>query len=266
MGQLIVTEFATLDGVAQAPGAPDEDRDAGFAHGGWQAPYIDEAGVDDVFAAARTMDALLLGRRTYEIFADYWPTAPADMPFTTLLDEVPRYVASRTLSAPLRWDGTNLLEGDLAESVPALTERYGEVHVIGSLDLVQSLLRLGLVDDFRFVVHPVVAGHGPYLFPGLQGSVQLELVAAGLRPMEALRDQRLRTVDADVPEARRDLGERAVDRVARDDRRRAHERVPRADGAVCGARECDHRQRRALWCDRWRAIRCRVGRRAVRGP
>src|SRR3954467_12695435 len=89
MGKLIVTEFMTLDGVAQAPGGPDEDREGGFAHGGWQAPLIDEAGVGAVFDAASSMDALLLGRRTYEIFAGYWPTAPQEISFTGLLNRVP---------------------------------------------------------------------------------------------------------------------------------------------------------------------------------
>src|SRR5256885_16813147 len=98
MGKLIVTEFVTLDGVAQAPGAPDEDRDSGFTHGGWQAPLVDEESGRVMFEQARSMDALLLGRRTYEIFASYWPTAPEDMPFTGLLNGVAKYVASRTLA------------------------------------------------------------------------------------------------------------------------------------------------------------------------
>jgi dihydrofolate reductase len=97
VGKLIVTEFLTLDGVAQAPGGPDEDRDSGFTHGGWQAPLLDPASGDALFDQARTMDALLLGRRTYDIFAGYWPSAPREMPFTGLLNDVPKYVASRTL-------------------------------------------------------------------------------------------------------------------------------------------------------------------------
>src|SRR5690349_9158756 len=81
VGKLIVTEFVTLDGVAQGPGGPDEDDDGGFAHGGWQAPFLNEEGAGVLFEQARTMDALLLGRRTYDIFANYWPTAPEEMPF-----------------------------------------------------------------------------------------------------------------------------------------------------------------------------------------
>lgn len=104
MGTLTVTEFTTLDGVAQAPGRPDEDRDGGFAYGGWQMPYADGASGRDIFANAARMDALLLGRRTYEIFAGYWPDAPEDIPFTGLFNRPPKYVASRTLPAP--WRGT----------------------------------------------------------------------------------------------------------------------------------------------------------------
>src|SRR4029450_302703 len=101
MGKLIVTEFVTLDGVAQAPGGPDEDRDSGFMHGGWQAPLLDQESARVVFEQARSMDALLLGRRTYEIFANYWPTAPAEPPFTALLNGRDKHVSSRQLSCHL---------------------------------------------------------------------------------------------------------------------------------------------------------------------
>ena len=164
MGKLIVTEFVTLDGVAQAPGGPDEDRDSGFTHGGWQAPLVDEESGRVMFEQARSMDALLLGRRTYEIFASYWPTAPEDMPFTGLLNGVAKYVASRTLAGPLDWQGSTLLTGDLAESITTVKERHGEVHVIGSLDLVQSLLRLGLVDRLNLWLYPLLLGTGKRVF------------------------------------------------------------------------------------------------------
>jgi dihydrofolate reductase len=166
MGKLIVTEFVTLDGVAQAPGGPDEDRDDGFAHGGWQAPLMDQESGGVVFEQARSMDALLLGRRTYEIFADYWPKASEEMPFTGLLNGVPKYVGSRTLAAPLAWHGSTLITGDLAESVAALKDRHDEVHVIGSLDLVQTLLRVGLVDRLSLWLYPVLLGSGKLLFAG----------------------------------------------------------------------------------------------------
>jgi len=164
MGRLIVTEFVTLDGVAQAPGGPDEDRDGGFVHGGWQAPLVDRESGGVVFEQARSMDALLLGRRTYEIFADYWPRAPEDISFTGLLNGVPKYVASRTLAGPLTWRGSTLLTGEVAESVAALKERHDEVHVIGSLDLVHSLLRVGLVDRLSLWLYPLLLGGGKRWF------------------------------------------------------------------------------------------------------
>jgi dihydrofolate reductase len=164
MGELIVTEFLTLDGVAQAPGAPDEDRESGFAHGGWQAPLFDDEAGDVMFEQARSMDALLLGRKTYEIFADYWPTAPAEMPFTGLLNGVPKYIASRTLAAPLAWEGSTLLTGDFAESIAAVKARHERVHVIGSLDLVQSLLHFGLVERWNLWLYPLLLGSGKQVF------------------------------------------------------------------------------------------------------
>ena len=166
MGKLIVTEFVTLDGVAQAPGAPDEDREEGFEHGGWQAPLFDDESGNTMFEQAKGMDALLLGRKTYEIFANYWPTAPQDIPFTGLLNRVPKYVASRTLSDPLAWEGSTLLTGDLAASITAVKERHDEVHVIGSLDLVQSMLRDGLVDRLNLWIYPLLLGSGKQVFAG----------------------------------------------------------------------------------------------------
>jgi len=166
MGSLVVTEFVTLDGVAQAPGAPDEDRDGDFTHGGWQAPLMVEEPESDnaIFRQAQTMDALLLGRRTYEIFADYWPTAPDEIPFTRLLNEVPKYVASRALAEPLAWPGSTVLGDPIAERVTALKQRHDEVHVIGSLDLVQSLLHAGLVDKLELWLYPVLLGSGKKVF------------------------------------------------------------------------------------------------------
>jgi dihydrofolate reductase len=164
MGILIATEFMALDGVAQAPGGPEEDPEDGFAYGGWQAPFHDEATGRTMFEQASGMDALLLGRKTYDIFAGYWPTAPEDMPFTGLLNRVPKYVASRTLSEPLSWHNTTLLGGDLRAAIDALKERHGEVHLIGSLDLGRSLLAAGLVDRLDLWVYPVVLGRGKRLF------------------------------------------------------------------------------------------------------
>ena len=164
MGKLVVTEFMTVDGVAQAPGGPDEDRDGGFSYGGWQVPLLDQESGAVAFEQAQSMDALVLGRRTYEIFAGYWPTAPEEIPFTGLLNRAPKYVASRTLSEPLRWDGSVLLQGDLGASIADVKARHDEVHVIGSLNLVQSLLRLGLVDRLNLWQFPVLLGSGKRVF------------------------------------------------------------------------------------------------------
>lgn len=164
MGKLVVTEFMTLDGVAQAPGAPDEDRDGGFTHGGWQAPLVDQESEGVMFEQAKSMDALLLGRKTYEIFASYWPRAPEEIPFTGLLNQIPKYVASRTLTGPLTWRGSELLAGDLPDSITDVKARHDEVHVIGSLDLVQSLLRLGLVDRLNLWQYPLLLGSGKRVF------------------------------------------------------------------------------------------------------
>jgi dihydrofolate reductase len=164
MGKLIVTEFVTLDGVAQSPGAPEEDSESGFTHGGWQAPLLSQETGEAVFDQAKNMDALLLGRRTYEIFAGYWPTAPEEIPFTGLLNAVPKYVASRTLADPLTWQGSTVVSESVAETVASLKERHDNLHVIGSLDLLQSLLRFGLVDRLNLWMFPVVLGSGKRVF------------------------------------------------------------------------------------------------------
>jgi dihydrofolate reductase len=195
MGELIVTEFMTLDGIAQAPGGREEDREHGFEFGGWQMPLLGEEDTDVMFDQAKDMEALLLGRRTYDIFAAYWPTdAAVEGDFKVLLNRVPKYVASRTLKDPLEWEGASVLEGGLAEAVAGLKERYGQVSVIGSLDLVQSLLAEGLVDRLNLWVYPLVLGGGKRVFEGgavpsalrltgsrvfPNGSVQLEYERAG---------------------------------------------------------------------------------------
>jgi dihydrofolate reductase len=182
MGKLVVTEFVTLDGVAQAPGGPDEDRENGFAHGGWQAPLRDEQAGNVVFEQAQPMDALLLGRKTYEIFADFWPNAPEEIPFTKLLNQVPKYVASRILAEPLAWNNSSVVTGDLATGIAALKERHDEVHVIGSLDLVQSLLRLDLVDELRLWVFPLLLGTGKRVFADGTVPAALRLISSGTYP------------------------------------------------------------------------------------
>jgi dihydrofolate reductase len=186
VGKLIVTEFVTLDGVAQAPGGPDEDDGGGFTHGGWQAPLADQEG-DNVFEQAKSMDALLLGRRTYEIFANYWPTAPKEIPFTSLLNGVPKYVASRTLAGPLDWRGSTVVGESIAEGVTSLKERHDEVHVIGSLNLVQSLLRFGLVDRLELWLYPVLLGSGKQVFADGTVPTALRLVESTTYPSGVLQ-------------------------------------------------------------------------------
>jgi dihydrofolate reductase len=187
MGKLVVTEFVTLDGVAQAPGAPDEDRDSGFTHGGWQAPHVDQESVGAVFEQAKSMDALLLGRKTYEIFASYWPKAPEEIPFTGLLNGIPKYVASRTLTGRLAWHPSELLAGDLAESIADVKARHDEVHVIGSLDLVQSLLRLRLVDRLDLWQYPLLLGSGKHVFAGGTVPTALHLTESVIHPNGTLQ-------------------------------------------------------------------------------
>lgn len=182
MGTLTVTEFLTLDGVAQAPGGREEDLDGGFEHGGWQMPLLERESSAVIFEQASTMDALLLGRRTYEIFAAYWPNAPQEFSFTGLMNRVPKFVASRTLADPLTWSGSTVLQGEVADSVARLKEQHQDVQVIGSLDLVQSLLRHGLVDRLHLWFYPLLLGSGKRLFGAGVVPAQLRLVASRTYP------------------------------------------------------------------------------------
>ncbi|MFI6494110.1 dihydrofolate reductase family protein [Streptomyces sp. NPDC050564] len=166
MGKLVSTIFVTLDGVYQAPGGPQEDPRGGFEQGGWSFPYGDDdfgRFINEVFDG---VGAFLLGRRTYDIFASFWPkvTDPAD-PVASKLNALPKYVASSSLTEP-DWAGTTVIGGDLAKEVTALKERTdGELQVHGSGALVQSLLALDLVDTIHVLTFPVVLGTGLRLFP-----------------------------------------------------------------------------------------------------
>ncbi|GAA2125535.1 dihydrofolate reductase family protein [Kitasatospora saccharophila] len=161
MGTIDIELFTTLDLVGQAPGGPEEDPD-GFAFGGWQAPLIDEVAGAQIDAAYEGTDALLLGRRTYDIFAAYWPQA-GDNPFAELFNRVPKYVASRG-KPELTWAGSELLGPDLPAAVREVRARHQRVKVVGSLDLVQTLLREKLFDRLDLWVHPIVLGSGKKAF------------------------------------------------------------------------------------------------------
>ncbi|MCF3180635.1 dihydrofolate reductase family protein [Streptomyces polychromogenes] len=178
MGLIHIEMFATLDLVGQAPGGPDEDP-VGFPFGGWQAPLIDEAVGAQVAAAYEGTDALLLGRRTYDLFAAYWPHQKGgqDGDIATLFNAVPKYVASRG-RPDLSWAGSTLLGPDLADAVREVRDRHENVKVVGSLDLVQSLLRERLFDRLDLWLHPIVLGVGKKVFDGGEVPANLTLLQA----------------------------------------------------------------------------------------
>ncbi|MFE0184429.1 dihydrofolate reductase family protein [Streptomyces olivaceus] len=182
MRRIIVCTFLTLDGVMQAPGGPDEDAEGGFEHGGWQRPVDDEEVGTAVAGWYERSDAMLLGRKTYEIFASYWPTAdPAD-PFTDRMNGMHKYVASRTLTS-VEWRNSTLLEGDVAEAVRRLkASDGGDINVVGSGDLAQTLMRHGLVDEYRLTIHPVIVGTGKRLFA--DGAIPTALAPVGVSTTE----------------------------------------------------------------------------------
>jgi dihydrofolate reductase len=176
MGMIHIELFATLDLVGQAPGGPEEDPD-GFPFGGWQAPLLDELTGDQVTVAYEGTDALLLGRRTYDIFAAYWPHQQGgeDGDFATLFNRIPKYVASRG-RPELPWAGSTQLGPDLPAAVRELRDRHEHVAVVGSLDLVQTLLREQLFDRLDLWVHPIVLGVGKKVFDGGAVPTNLTLV------------------------------------------------------------------------------------------
>lgn len=175
MRKLVVIEFLSLDGVMQAPGAPDEDTEGGFRHGGWQIRYVD----DDLGASAAegmaATDAYLFGRRTYEIMAAYWPTAPTDDPYAGHLNSTAKYVASTTLR-DVAWQNSTLIKGDVAQEVAKLKEQPGKnIAVLGSGKLVQTLIESDLVDEYSLTVSPIVLGSGKRLFREADQARSLEL-------------------------------------------------------------------------------------------
>jgi dihydrofolate reductase len=166
MRKLIVTEWISLDGVVQAPGAPDEDVTGGFEHGGWHLRYFDDISRDWVVQNLTEAGGFLLGRRTYEGFAGHWPHASEEeQPVAQPLNSRPKYVASTTLTDPLQWQNSTVLQGSVPEAVLALKQADGDyLLVIGSTELVQTLIEHTLVDEFRFMIDPVVVGGGKRIF------------------------------------------------------------------------------------------------------
>ena len=184
MRKLIVSEWVTLDGVMQAPGLPDEDTDGGFTQGGWQAPYADEVFMETVTAAVAASDAVLLGRKTYDIFAGYWPTATGELAET--MNSVAKYVVSRTQDK-LAWQNSTLIKGDVAPEIAKLKDQTGKnILVIGSGELVQALMPYKLVDEYQLMVFPLTLGRGKRLFRDTGSKQALTLVGTRTTPKGVL--------------------------------------------------------------------------------
>jgi dihydrofolate reductase len=164
--KLIAFEFSSLDGVVQAPAYPDEDTSGGFRHGGWHRPYLDEMAMKWIVENVSRAGGYLLGRRTYELFAAHWPNASAaEQALAQPLNAKPKHVASRTLKDPLGWNNSRLLESNLVDDVTRLKQQDGDdLLVIGSSELVQTLITHSLVDEFRMMIDPVLLGGGKRLF------------------------------------------------------------------------------------------------------
>jgi dihydrofolate reductase len=177
VGRIHIDLFATLDLVAQAPGGPSEDPEGGFKFGGWQAPFADEVVGQQIVAGIAAMDALLLGRKTYDIFAGYWPRKEDHFAggIAGNLNRVPKYVASRS-KLNLEWAGSSQIGPDVATAVREIRDRHQNVHVIGSLNFVQTLLSERLFDRLNLFVYPIVLGAGKKVFSG--GAVPSNLILA----------------------------------------------------------------------------------------
>jgi dihydrofolate reductase len=177
VGRIEIDLFATLDLVAQAPGGPDEDPEGGFKFGGWQAPFPDDVVGEQIVAGIAAMDALLLGRKTYDIFAGYWPRQEDGFAngIAGQLNRVPKYVASRS-KLNLAWAGSSQIGPDIATAVRDIRDRHENVHVIGSLDFVQTLLAERLFNRLNLFVYPIVLGSGKKVFS--RGTVPSNLTLA----------------------------------------------------------------------------------------
>ena len=167
MGRIEIDLFTSLDLVAQAPGSQEEDPEGGFAFGGWQAPFRDDMVEERIQAGVAAMDALLLGRKTYDIFAGYWPLQEDDFAggIAGKFNRIPKYVASRS-SLDLRWAESSQVGPDTAIAVRELRDRHENIHVVGSLDFVQTLFSEKLFDRLNLFVYPILLGSGKKVFSG----------------------------------------------------------------------------------------------------
>jgi dihydrofolate reductase len=183
--RIVISDFISLDGIVQAPGGADEDRDGGFQHGGWSMPFFDpEVMGSSVSEAAQRTDALLYGRRTWQVMAGAWPERAGD-PFADWINAVEKHVVSDTLSeADLTWTPTTLIRGsELAGAVDALRERPGrDVSVLGSAKLARSLLEMDLVDELNLMIEPIALGGGKGIFPTDGVARRFSLLSATTAP------------------------------------------------------------------------------------
>ena len=176
MRKLVVNQFMSLDGVVQAPGGAEEDTEGGFAHGGWQLPYVDDAFMRQAAAGMAETDAQLFGRKTYDIMAAYWPNVGDEDPFAKHLNHAKKYVASRSMTEA-SWENTTVLNDDVPTQVREIKEQDGgTISVLGSGDLVQTLMAHDLVDEYALAIHPIVLGSGKKLFHDNDQLRKLELV------------------------------------------------------------------------------------------
>jgi dihydrofolate reductase len=176
MRKLVVIEFLSLDGVMQAPGAPDEDTEGGFRHGGWAMQYGDEVMGQEAMRGMAETDTQLFGRKTYQKMAEHWPNQPDDDPFAQHLNNVEKYVVSTTLKNA-DWESTTIIDRDVPDQIAELKEKPGKnIGVLGSGELVQTLIENDLVDEFALTVYPIVLGSGKKLFRDAEQARKMELI------------------------------------------------------------------------------------------
>jgi dihydrofolate reductase len=177
MRKLTVNNFISLDGVVQAPSYPDEDTSGDFHRGGWNLPYVDDVAMRWLVDNVTEAGGFLLGRRTYEYFAGFWPNAGEDaQALARPMNTLPKYVASTTLNEPLAWQNATLLTGKVVDAVAALKQADGgDLRVIGSPRLAQTLIEHDLVDELRLMIDPLVLGNGKRLFADHNGLTKLQL-------------------------------------------------------------------------------------------